>query len=100
MTAEMNSSPEDLRIEERKPQPQTRLLAIGENVCDLYLTAGKMYPGGQCANTAVYAAMRGAKAAYMGVFGSDRAAAVCRCGLEAYGVDLSHCRTIHFCKTY
>ena len=70
-----------------------KLIAIGENVCDLYLSKGMMYPGGQCANTAVYASMRGAHAAYMGVFGSDKAAAVCRKGLEAHGVDLTRCRS-------
>ena len=71
-----------------------RLLALGENVCDLYLSRGMMYPGGQCANTAVYAAMRGVFSAYMGVFGSDSYAEVCRGGLEAFGVDLSHCRSV------
>ena len=71
-----------------------RLLALGENVCDLYLSRGMMYPGGQCANTAVYAAMRGVFSAYMGVFGSDHYAEVCRGGLEAFGVDLSHCRSV------
>lgn len=40
------------------------ILAIGDNVCDKYLSRGKMYPGGQCVNTCAYVAMHGMKAAY------------------------------------
>lgn len=32
-----------------------KIIAIGDNVCDKYLSRGKMYPGGQCVNTCVYA---------------------------------------------
>ncbi|HJA78643.1 MAG TPA: hypothetical protein H9784_03580, partial [Candidatus Desulfovibrio intestinavium] len=28
-----------------------KIVAIGDNVCDKYLSRGKMYPGGQCVNT-------------------------------------------------
>ena len=28
-----------------------KIIAIGDNVCDKYLSRGKMYPGGQCVNT-------------------------------------------------
>ena len=31
------------------------ILAVGDNVVDKYLSRGKMYPGGQCVNTCVYA---------------------------------------------
>ena len=31
-----------------------RIIAIGDNVCDKYLSRGKMYPGGQCVNTCAY----------------------------------------------
>ena len=28
-----------------------KIIAIGDNVCDKYLSRGKLYPGGQCVNT-------------------------------------------------
>mgnify|MGYP002610369161 CR=1 FL=1 len=28
-----------------------KIIAVGDNVCDKYLSRGKMYPGGQCVNT-------------------------------------------------
>ena len=31
-----------------------KIIAVGDNVCDKYLSRGKMYPGGQCVNTCVY----------------------------------------------
>ena len=34
-----------------------KIIAIGDNVCDKYLSRGKMYPGGQCVNT-TYSAVR------------------------------------------
>ena len=30
---------------------EPKIIAIGDNVCDKYLSRGKMYPGGQCVNT-------------------------------------------------
>lgn len=27
-----------------------KIIAVGDNVCDKYLSRGKMYPGGQCVN--------------------------------------------------
>lgn len=36
-----------------------KIIAIGDNVCDKYLSRGKMYPGGQCVNTCAYAAVWG-----------------------------------------
>jgi fructoselysine 6-kinase len=43
-----------------------RIIAIGDNVCDKYLSRGKMYPGGQCVNTCAFSGMNGAKTAYLG----------------------------------
>ncbi len=54
---------------------EVRILAIGDNVCDKYLSRGKMYPGGQCVNTCAYARMNQTEAAYLGKFGSDEVAA-------------------------
>ena len=52
-----------------------KIIAIGDNVCDKYLSRGKMYPGGQCVNTCAYAAANGVPSAYLGKFGSDEVAA-------------------------
>lgn len=51
-----------------------RIIAIGDNVCDKYLSRGKMYPGGQCVNTCAFSGMNGAKTAYLGKFGNDEVA--------------------------
>lgn len=71
-----------------------RIIAIGDNVCDKYLSRGKMYPGGQCVNTCVYAAMNGTGAAYLGKYGNDEVAACVQETLRTIGIDDSHSR--HF----
>lgn len=43
---------------------QPRIIAIGDAVCDKYLSRGKMYPGGQCVNTCAYAHMNNAESAF------------------------------------
>ena len=45
-----------------------KVLGLGDNVCDVYLHTGTMYPGGQAMNFSVYAKMLGAQSAYLGVF--------------------------------
>ena len=42
---------------------EPKIIAIGDNVCDKYLSRGKMYPGGQCVNTCVYAKWNGVNSA-------------------------------------
>ena len=51
-----------------------KVLGLGDNVCDVYLHTGTMYPGGQAVNFAVYAGQLGAQADFMGVFGGDAVA--------------------------
>ena len=53
---------------------QPRIIAIGDAVCDKYLSRGKMYPGGQCVNTCAYAHMNNAESAFLGKFGNDEVA--------------------------
>lgn len=73
---------------------KVRIIAIGDNVADKYLSRGVMYPGGQCLNTCVYAKMNGADAAYLGKFGKD-AVADHNCDvLQRLGIDNSRSR--HF----
>lgn len=69
-----------------------KIIAIGDNVCDKYLSRGKMYPGGQCVNTSVYVTMNGAKAAYLGKYGNDQVAECVHDTLVKIGIDDSHCR--------
>lgn len=69
-----------------------RIIAIGDNVCDKYLSRGKMYPGGQCVNTCVYAKLNGAETAYLGKFGDDEAAECVENTLKQIGIDDSRCR--------
>ena len=71
---------------------QVKIIAIGDNVVDQYLSRGMMYPGGQCVNTCVYAIMNGAAAAYLGKFGSDGVAAYNQQVLGQLGIDISRCR--------
>ena len=56
---------------------QPRIIAIGDAVCDKYLSRGKMYPGGQCVNTCAYAHMNNAESAFLGKFGYDEVAKIC-----------------------
>ena len=54
--------------QEEKIMKRPRILAVGDSVCDKYLSREKMYPGGQCVNTCVYSGMNGADSAYLGNF--------------------------------
>lgn len=71
-----------------------RIISIGDNVCDKYLSRGIMYPGGQCVNTCVYGKMNGMDTAYLGKYGSDEVANYVQKVLAEIGVDDSHSR--HF----
>jgi sugar/nucleoside kinase (ribokinase family) len=73
---------------------KTKILAIGDNVADKYLSRGLMYPGGQCINTCVYAIMNDAQAAYLGKFGNDAVAIYNQKILTELNIDYSHSR--HF----
>lgn len=70
-----------------------KVLGLGDNVCDVYLHTGIMYPGGQALNFAVYAAQLGAQADYMGVFGQDDVALHVQRTLDEKGIGRSHCRS-------
>ena len=69
-----------------------KIIAIGDNVCDKYLSRGKMYPGGQCVNTCAFSGMNGAKTAYLGKFGNDEVAKCVQDTLKELKIDYSHCR--------
>ena len=69
-----------------------KIIAVGDNVCDKYLSRGKMYPGGQCVNTCVYVKMNNMESAYLGKYGDDEVAACVQDTLKEIGIDDSHCR--------
>jgi fructoselysine 6-kinase len=69
-----------------------KVLGLGDNVCDVYLHTGVMYPGGQAVNFAVFARELGAEADFMGVFGMDAVAAHVQESLRKRGVGCTHCR--------
>ena len=71
----------------------SKIIAIGDNVCDKYLSRGTMYPGGQCVNTCVYTTMNGMDCAYLGKYGTDEVADCVHNTLVKIGIDDSHCRT-------
>lgn len=69
------------------------VLGLGDNVCDVYLHTGIMYPGGQALNVSVYARELGARSDFMGVFGRDEVADHVQAALDVRGVGRSHCRS-------
>lgn len=67
-----------------------RVLGIGDNVLDHYVDQGKLYPGGNAVNVAVYTAQLGAVGnEYIGIVGSDVQGDHLLTALEAEGVDVS-----------
>lgn len=69
-----------------------KVLGIGDNVCDKYRHLGKMFPGGQALNIAVYAKKEGHSAGYIGVFGKDAVGRHVKKTLKDFQIDISHCR--------
>ncbi len=77
-----------IRAAMRRP----RILAVGDNVVDLYPQQGVMYPGGNAVNVAVHARRLGAEAAYFGVLGDDHAGDVVLDALRSEDVDTTFTR--------
>ena len=69
-----------------------KVIGIGDNVCDQYISLKTMFPGGQALNFAVYAKMLGADASYLGVFGRDKVADHIIATLDEMEVEHSQCR--------
>lgn len=72
----------------------TRVVGVGDNDVDCYLSDGRMYPGGNCFNVSVFARRYGADAAYVGAVGDDEAGRLMRHVLESEGVDASRLRIV------
>lgn len=69
-----------------------KVIGIGDNVVDKYITLNKMFPGGNALNFSVYAKKLGIDSAYLGVFGNDEAANHINKILSEFNIDTSHCR--------
>lgn len=69
-----------------------RLLCLGDNNVDIYREQGRIFPGGNCINVAVYAARNGAQAAYLGNLGRDYPGQVQKTALEENRVDTTRIR--------
>lgn len=70
------------------------IVTIGDNVADRYLENGLMFPGGQCVNVSVYAAMLGFPSAHIGILGEDDGGRMILDSLTEHGVDTSHIRMV------
>jgi fructoselysine 6-kinase len=69
-----------------------RILGIGDNTVDVYVTDGMQYPGGNAVNVAVQARRAGAEASYLGCLGRDALGELLHGALVAEGIDISHLR--------
>ncbi len=76
------------------PRAVPRLLGLGDNTIDTYVSAGLEFPGGNAVNVAALARRCGAVASYLGCWGDDAGGALLRAALVAEGVDLAHVREI------
>jgi fructoselysine 6-kinase len=71
----------------------TAVVAVGDNVVDMYPSLGRLFPGGNAVNVAVAVRRSGVEAAYAGVVGTDDAGAAIRSALEAEDVLTDRLRT-------
>lgn len=71
-----------------------KVIGFGDNVVDKYVDIQTMYPGGNALNFTVYAKQLGSESAFLGIFGTDLAAAHNQDTLNIMGIDISHCKVI------
>jgi fructoselysine 6-kinase len=72
----------------------TSIVAVGDNVVDCYPGLGRMFPGGNCVNVAVFARRAGARTAYVGAVAPDEAGDAIRGALAAEGVATDRLRIL------
>ncbi|MDQ0322800.1 fructoselysine 6-kinase [Pararhizobium capsulatum DSM 1112] len=71
-----------------------KIVAMGDNVVDCYLSRDTMFPGGNCLNVSVFIRKFGGDSAYLGAIGHDPAGHAIVEALSQEGVDISHLRRI------
>lgn len=69
-----------------------RILGIGDNTVDTYVSARVQYPGGNAVNVAALARRLGARSAYLGCVGEDAGGRLVLDALRAEDVDVSQVR--------
>lgn len=69
-----------------------RILGIGDNTIDTYVSTQRQYPGGNAVNVAVLTRRLGASSAYLGCVGNDPGGDLLRRSLLSEGVDTSRMR--------
>lgn len=71
-----------------------KVVAMGDNVVDCYLSQNTMFPGGNCFNVSVFIRKFGGDSAYVGAIGRDPAGRSILDALLREGVDASHLRRL------
>src|SRR5438045_8321601 len=71
-----------------------RIVGLGDNTIDTYISAGLQFPGGNAVNVAVLSRRLGAETSYLGCLGDDEGGAILEAALQEEGVDLSHVRRL------
>lgn len=70
------------------------IATVGDNCIDAYDDIGKVFPGGNPVNVAVYAVRLGSRASYTGAVGDDANGRAMISSLSAKGVDVSRVRIL------
>ncbi|EPE96307.1 PfkB family carbohydrate kinase [Rhizobium grahamii] len=71
-----------------------KIVAMGDNVVDCYLSRETMFPGGNCLNASVFIRKFGGTSAYVGAIGRDPAGDCILAALTKEGVDTSRLRRL------
>lgn len=71
-----------------------RVLCVGDNVVDIYVDEGVLFPGGNAVNVAVHASRLGAASGYVGALGTDAAGDLLLRVLAEEGVDVTRTRRV------
>lgn len=72
-----------------------KVLAIGDNVMDIYLDSKRIFPGGNAVNFSVMATrMPGITSGYLGNFGNDNLAELMKNTLKKFNVNIDHCKNL------
>lgn len=72
----------------------TRILGLGDNTIDTYVSAGLQFPGGNAVNVAVLCRRLGIEASYLGCLGADEGGAILAAALQAEGIETSRMRRV------
>lgn len=71
-----------------------KIVSMGDNVVDCYLSRDTMFPGGNCLNVSVFVRKFGGESAYLGAIGHDAAGDTIFQALTQEGVNTSHLRRL------